>query len=227
MTTEAFHLNLLQPAEHVSSSPVRLRVILPLLAFFAGVGMVIWWGSLFAQRMLVQAKLKSLAAENATRNAAESDAKAQHAAYLERSARLRQLDGYAASVRHIGPALAALAENMPVGIQLLDLSISEPPPQNLQPADRRLPPFRGPTNVVEQQTLSLDGRTAKPLYAGQLKRTLSDPMFAPLAASLVNERSRLDTSAPVKRHETRPTLFHFEYAMPERSFAAPKEVTAK
>ena len=221
MTTEAFHLNLMKNGEHVSSSPVRLRVVVPMLAFFAAIGMVVWWGSLFTQRLLVQSNQRSLAEENAARNAAESEAKAQNANYLERSARLRQLDGYAAGVRRLGPALASLAENIPVGIQLLDLTISEPDPQDLRPAHPRLPPLRGPTNTIERQTFAIEGRTAKPLYAGKLKMTLRDPSFAPLAERLTGERSRLDTSAPVRRNETRPTLFHLEYAMPARSFAAP------
>ena len=188
MTSASFHLNLLKPSERLSSSPVRIRVIIPMMAFFSVVGMIVWWGSLFTS-----AKLKELTEQNEARRTNEKAARDMHAEYLERVARLRQLDGYAASIRRIGPALAALAENMPVNVQLLDISISEPPPQNLKPAKPTLPPLRGPTNTVERQTFTIEGRTAKPLYAGKLKVTMKDPSFAPLVAELTKETSGIDT----------------------------------
>ena len=226
MTNASFHLNLLKQSERLSSSPVRLRVIVPMLAFFSVVGMIVWWGRLFTQNMIMSAKLNELAAQNEARRTNEKAARDMHAEYLERVARLKQLDGYAASVRRIGPALAALAENMPVNVQLLDVSISEPPPQSLKPAKPTLPPLRGPTNTVERQAFTIEGRTAKPLYAGKLKVTMKDPSFAPLVAELTKETSGIDTYDAAKG-EARATLFKFEYAMPERQFAPPDENAAK
>ena len=46
MSAKAYHLNLLKASERVSSSPVRLRVMLPVLAMFAVAGAVVWGGSL-------------------------------------------------------------------------------------------------------------------------------------------------------------------------------------
>ncbi|MBO7720994.1 MAG: hypothetical protein J6T01_01155 [Kiritimatiellae bacterium] len=226
MTTGEFHLNMLKSGERVSSSPVRLRIIIPLLSFFAAIGMILWWGSLFAQRLIVQSRLKTLAAENESRLATEAEAKAQHAEFLEQASRLKQLDGYAAGVRRIGPALASLAENMPIGIQLINLEIEEPGPQNLRPPVPRMPPLRGPTNTVERQTLVIEGRTAKPLYADKLKLTLRDSSFAPIIERLTSEKSRLDTTVQPKKHETRPTLFRLEYEMPPRTFAAAEPAAA-
>ena len=49
MKTAAFHLNLLKSNEVLSSSPVRLRVMLPVGALLACVGLLVWWGVLFTQ----------------------------------------------------------------------------------------------------------------------------------------------------------------------------------
>ena len=226
MKTASFHLNLLKQSERVSSSPVRLRVLVPLLAFFAAAGMAVWWGSLFAQRLVAQSRLKVLASENEARVKTEAKAKEQHAEFLEQSSRLRQLESYSAGIRRIGPALAALAENMPVGIQIIDVSISEPPPQDLRAALPRMPPLRGPTNAVEHQTFTIRGRTPKPLYASKLKMSMRDPSFASVAVSLAKETSGIEVSVPAKG-ETRPTLFTFEYDMPPRAFVPAPETAGK
>ena len=42
MKTASFHLNLLNSSEILSSSPVRLRVMLPVGAFLACIGLLVW-----------------------------------------------------------------------------------------------------------------------------------------------------------------------------------------
>ena len=59
MNGASLHLNLLKASEKVSSSPVRLRVMVPLLAMLACLGMVVWWGVAFTQTMLVRSQTGS------------------------------------------------------------------------------------------------------------------------------------------------------------------------
>ncbi len=231
MTNAAFHLNLLKPEEHRSSSPIRLRIVLPLLAFFAMVGMIIWWGSIFAQTLLEESRQKEAAAENTKRLAAEKEANDLHANYLEKTAQLRQLAGYDAGQRRIGPALAALAEQMPLignrpAIQLISISISDPEPQNLANPKPRMPPLWGPADPVERQRLVIEGRTTKPLYAETLKKILTDHAFTTILTGEPKETSRTEMSGGVQDAKI-TTLFTFDYAMPERSFAIKEEVKAK
>lgn len=227
MTNASFHLNLLADSERVSSSPVRLRVILPMLALLSAIGMALWWGSIFTQQLLIDMKLKSQQSENEARKAAETEARRMHLDYLEYSAELSQLDGYATSVRRIGPALAKVAETMPFNIQLISLAVEPPAVQDLKAPNPRAPLLRGPTNTVETQVFSIDGRTAKALYANHLKKSfLETPTLAALATSLKTERSNVDTSSRSKG-EARATLFHLEYTMPPRAFVKPKEEPKK
>jgi hypothetical protein len=60
MNAPKLHLNLLRDSERQSSSPVRLRVMLPILAALACVGCLVWWGVLAGQLILAKAKVSSL-----------------------------------------------------------------------------------------------------------------------------------------------------------------------
>ena len=118
MTTEAFHLNLMKNGEHVSSSPVRLRVVVPMLAFFAAIGMIVWWGSLFTQRLLVQSNQRSLAEENAARNAAESEAKGF-------GGQVKTLTGIGADGRIINVIVSSHSETPGLGSQATDRKLKK------------------------------------------------------------------------------------------------------
>ena len=49
MNDASLHLNLLQDDERFGSSPVRARVMIPLLAVLAVVGLGVWWLLLIAR----------------------------------------------------------------------------------------------------------------------------------------------------------------------------------
>ena len=72
MKAPNLHLNLLREQEVVSSSPVRIRVLLPVLAALACVAVLGWWGMLFAQETMVKSQIRAIEADLAAR-------KAQHA----------------------------------------------------------------------------------------------------------------------------------------------------
>ena len=60
MKATSFHLNLLRANEVRSSSPVRLRVMLPIGALLACAGLLVWWGVLFAQMFLAKTQAKEI-----------------------------------------------------------------------------------------------------------------------------------------------------------------------
>ena len=60
MKAPNLHLNLLRESEKVSSSPVRLRVMLPIFALLLCAGCAIWWAILFMQLMLLKGHISAL-----------------------------------------------------------------------------------------------------------------------------------------------------------------------
>ena len=60
MKSADLHLNLLKDTERLSSSPVRLRVMLPVVALFACLGMALWWAILFTQLLMVRAEAQNI-----------------------------------------------------------------------------------------------------------------------------------------------------------------------
>ena len=60
MKAPNLHLNLLHASERQSSSPVRLRVMLPIFAALACVGCLVWWGVLACQLLLVKDQVKAI-----------------------------------------------------------------------------------------------------------------------------------------------------------------------
>lgn len=122
------HLNLLKKGEQLSSSPVRLRVMGPVLALFACLGVAVWWGITLMQSLLVESQLKTLTIE------LENKSKA-HATILERMSRLKEVNAEceqlacyrAGRAADYAGFLAQLAEVLPPQIQLLSISIPAAP----------------------------------------------------------------------------------------------------
>lgn len=181
MKASNLHLNLLRDQEVLSSSPIRLRVLLPALAVIACLAMAGWWGMLFAQEMLVGAQTKTVQADL-------DGKKARHAEILKNMARARDLQAeldqlamYGNARRTYGETFARLAEVMPVKVQLLSLEIPEQPEQNLQPPNARpgvkMPPLLGPTGTVEQVSLRILGRTPRETQVISLMESLDKPAF--------------------------------------------------
>ena len=73
MKSPNLHLNLLHASERQSSSPVRLRVMLPILAALACLGCLVWWGVLTCQLMLVKTKVESIKRDIAAKKAEHGD----------------------------------------------------------------------------------------------------------------------------------------------------------
>jgi len=240
VSTNAFHLNLLMESERVSSSPVRFRVMLPVLAMLACLGLAIWWAILGGQLMLVHANVARLDAEIRNHEAAHRDILQLMSRQRELDAELAQLDCYSNSVLRRGGMLTSLAEVMPLKVQLVKLEIPppappvipKPPPPPKQTGKKKKkgppapPPVLGPTGYVERATMTLVGRTPKETPVLSLMESLETDAFTN-ALVIVRDPRDPNQSPKVrsfrqdvtkKDEKTRLLAFDIEYRLKGRRF---------
>ncbi len=178
MVAPNLHLNLLRDTEKMSSSPVRLRVMLPILALLLCVGCAIWWAILFMQLMLLNGQLATIRTDLDGKKSAHSAILGEMAKVRDLQAELDQLVAYQHGRHAYGPLLAQLAEAMPTNVQLTSITIPEPPPQMLSnPKNPKQPPLLGPTNTTESVSFRLTGRTEKSAPVTVLMDTLAGDAF--------------------------------------------------
>ena len=215
MKTAALHLNLLKSNEVLSSSPVRLRVMLPVGALLACVGLLVWWGVLFTQIFLAKTQARSIKEDLATKNSAHAEAIQKRETARELKQQLEQLEFYKAGVRAIGAPLAKFAEVVPMRVQLKELSISKPRPQVLMPPGAKVPLF-GPIENVETQKLVIVGLATKETPVVSLMESLESG-FETLVTGEHNVNSFKQDNTEVDGRKL--LSFEVEYTMPERRFA--------
>ena len=191
MKSTAYHLNLLMESERVSSSPVRLRVMLPIFSILACLGLAIWWAIIGGQLMLAKASLGTIERELRERDATHRDVLAKIAEMNDLTARLAQLDCYSNSILRRGEMLTTLAEVMPLKVQLVRLEIPAPahpvmpkaPPKSKPKPGQKSPKVSvtstglGPTGYVERATMTLVGRTPKETPVMSLMESLESEAF--------------------------------------------------
>lgn len=178
MEAPNLHLNLLRDAEKMSSSPVRIRVMLPILALLLCVGCAVWWAILFMQLMLVKGQLTTVRSDLDGKKSAHAAILSEMAKVRDLQAELDQLNAYRRGRHAYGPLLAQLAEAMPTNVQLTAITIPEPPPQMLtNPKMPKLPPLLGPTNTTEAVSFRLTGRTENSAPVTALMDTLAGNRF--------------------------------------------------
>ena len=196
---KSLHLNLLKESERLSSSPVRLRVMLPLLALFTCIGLTLWWATLLTQLFVVRAEAQTIDDELRTKSEAQSDATRQQDLVRERRQQLEQLAGYRRGLRAVAAPLARLAEVMPPKVQLTELSFAPPPPET--PPKPGQPPTAPVTNV-ETQRLVLTGRTTGNTPVEALMAALEETGFERLVTKekrIKSFRHRRQGEAPSAR----------------------------
>ncbi|MBO6120431.1 MAG: hypothetical protein J6Q49_01095 [Kiritimatiellae bacterium] len=215
MKTAALHLNLLKSNEVLSSSPVRLRVMLPVGALLACVGLLVWWGVLFTQIFLAKTQARSIKEDLATKNSAHAEAIQKRETARELKQQLEQLEFYKAGVRAIGAPLAKFAEVVPMRVQLKELSISKPRPQVLMPPGAKVPLF-GPIENVETQKLVIVGLATKETPVVSLMESLESG-FETLVTGEHNVNSFKQDNTEIDGK--RLLSFEIEYSMPGRRFA--------
>ena len=217
MKSADLHLNLLKDTERLSSSPVRMRVMLPVVALFACIGLALWWAILFTQLLMVRAEAQNIDNDLKAKSSAHAEAIARQDLVREMRQQLEQLTCYKNGVRSIGKPLAKLAEVMPLKVQLTDLTFlpphADPPPKPGQ----KISPF-APMSNVETQKLVIAGRTTRETPVVALMESLESPDFERLITKQKRVKSfRQDASA--SKGGKRLLMFEVEYTMPERRFA--------
>ena len=229
MKAPNLHLNLLHASERQSSSPVRLRVMLPIFAALACVACLVWWGAIACQLMLVKSQAAAVQREIDAKKAGYEGVRRRKEAMQNAQAELDQLTMYKNGRRTYGGLLKQIPEVVPEGVQLLALEIPEPPPQNLLPPGAKpgskVKPLPGPTGTVESVSLRILGRTAHDGPVKAMMKSLESPAFADtlLAAqkgadvkATRSERSWPDTSPDVRNQGM--LAFEVEYRCVERRF---------
>jgi len=234
MKSPRLHLNLLGESEKLSSSPVRIRVMLPTMALLATAGFVLWWATLAMQLLIVRAQVSSLKEELAGKKSAHASILAQMSEARERQAQLDQLEMYLGGRNTYGETLARLAEVMPIRVQLTKIEIPEQPPQNLMPPGGRGKPAWGPTGTVERITMRIAGRTTKETPVISLMESLEGSEFSQVLA--INKDPRSPEMSP-KVHSfrqdgstaddgSRLLVFDIEYRCLPRVFEKPAPAEA-
>ena len=149
------HLDLLKEEERYSSSPIRLRVMMPLTAIFAAVCILVWW-ALLCLRAHSQTRLEGeLQQAIISLTPAHAAMLASRAQEQEFRAVVRQLTLYRNSRILFGQTLSNLGEQITENLQFTELRIPPPQPPAADPTRATL----GPTNTLEQITLHISGRT--------------------------------------------------------------------
>ena len=225
---KALHLNLLKESERLSSSPVRIRVMLPVAALLACAGMLVWWGVTFGQTMIAVSKTETLKDDIARNEKAYAETRKELALANELEAELEQLGYYRASRCVRGPLLTSLAEAMPLKVQLVKITLPPPPPQILtDPKKPKLPPLWGTTNLTEEAVITLFGRAPKETPVIAMMEALEGDAFTNSLYIVKDPHSPLQSpkvrsfkqDTPKAGESGRMLSFEIEYRAKERRFA--------
>lgn len=231
--TKTCHLNFLMDSERVSSSPVRLRIMLPTAAILVSISMAIWWLILTGQNILAKTQMSNLKDEIERHEAENAKAIADAEMADELQSQLEQLEGYGESCKaKWGETLASLAEVMPLKVQLTKLEIPAPPPQVLsfvtvQKGKKRTIKLWGPTNKTENVKMVLSGRTPKETPVISLMESLEGDTFTNSIVIAKDPRSPMQSpkvrsfrqDVPQRGEGSRMLAFEIEYTAKERRFA--------
>jgi hypothetical protein len=233
MMTKTCHLNLLMDSERVSSSPVRLRIMLPTAAILVSVSMAIWWLILTGQDILAKTQMSNLRDDMERHQAENAKAIADAEMADELQSQLEQLEGYGESCkRRWSETLASLAEVMPLKVQLTKFEIPAPPPQVLsfvtvQKGKKRTVKLWGPTNKTESVSMVIAGRTPKETPVISLMESLEGDAFTNSIVIAKDPRNpnpspkvrSFRQDIPQRGEGSRMLAFEIEYTAKERRFA--------
>ncbi len=226
------HLNLLKDQEKLSSSPVRLRILFPILAltFFAAV--LLWWGSIAGRLFIVRNELSTLNSDLTARKREHADILKQRGELKNYETELEQI-GYYLNARAVyGELLAKVALAVPARVQLTYLAIPEPKEQTFPPApvpQKGKPvvkPLPNPIEKSERVSLRIRGMAQKIPHVTTFTEAMEEDDFKGMI--IIDGDSKSPTHSPIQhafhdeiiatmRNRTM-IVFDFEYLCPERRF---------
>ena len=162
MNAPNLHLNLLHASERQSSSPVRLRVMLPIFSALACAGCLLWWGILKGQLMLVKKDVAAIQKDIDAMKTTYADVTNDLNSISQMQFRHDQLSMYTNARRRYGDILANVvssSEEVSGGLKLQEVMIPKPERQDLfvKNAKGKLVELPGPTNPVEIVVFEIRG----------------------------------------------------------------------
>jgi len=165
----ALHLNLLNPMERRSASPVRAKFILPVVAGLVMLFVLVWGGFVGIQLVIATSKVDSIrsAIVREANRTAETEALKAKSANLQ--AEIDQYAFYLNGREKRGELLKRLAFAIPDGITLTSLAI---PPS----------PEQGATQAVERIELRLIGLAGREQDVFKLMQALEGNAFTGLVS---------------------------------------------
>ena len=158
----SLHLNLIKEEEIVSSSPIRSRVMLPLVGIVGLVTVLLMW-------TMTEFRLSGLEDQKARLTAVVNERQGAHRDVLRLRGELaalkatfRQLGYYTNSCVRWAETISSLAGVVPTNIQLTALNLV-PAPLPYPPVDKaQAALWHGPTNAFERATLIIEGMAKEP-----------------------------------------------------------------
>ena len=158
----SLHLNLIKDEEIVSSSPIRSRVMLPLVGGAALLASLLAWGMAQFRVSALEDQKARLVAAVAERQGAHRDVLRLRGERAALQATFRQFGYYTNSCVRWAEMVSAIAGVVPTNIQLTALNLV-PPPLPRPPADKaQAALWHGPTNASERATLIIEGMAKEP-----------------------------------------------------------------
>jgi len=179
--SRALHLNLLNPYERKSSSPVRAHIILPAVTGIC-LGFIVLWVLLdFVQLAILAIANGRVTDEIDTLSTRHSIVSSVKSRYRDLQAEVSQFSYFANGRVPRSELIAHLAYAIPEGITLTSLSIPTPPDQKLRPPPgSKEPPLQGPKETFERTELRIAGNASTEQDVFQLLNALKGDAFTNL-----------------------------------------------
>jgi len=180
---KALHLNLLHPSEQHSMSPVRLRVLLPVIAGSVAFFVLLWGAFVGIELAMIKSKV---AAINSAIGQKSGEA-ALSGAWVDKlknaTAEADQYAFYLHGRQTRSELLKRIAFAIPEGVTLSTLQLPPPPEQELRrPLGSKLPALQGPTQTVECVELRLSGLAQSEQDVFQMMRAFESDAFTGLVS---------------------------------------------
>jgi hypothetical protein len=188
----SLHFDFLLDEERVSSSPLRLRFIAPVLGMLCLLAPLVIWVQEWSQTNGIASKKQLLNVEIEQMKPNYDLFLKSSAEEKELTAQLQQLGAYRKSKSAVGATLASLTNCVSIHIQLtrLELLTQTPPPYSgpqVRPRTALDLTRLCPTNVADAVSLRLAGRSIQsggnPVEVNRFLNALQGPAFS----SLVNQ----------------------------------------
>jgi len=189
MSPASLHYNFLHESERVSSSPIRLRFMVPIFSCFIAACMVIIWQFYAIQVEAVKSRKTLVDDEITTMKGTYSNIVMDRALEKELQAELKQLSFYKASRNRVGETLHQLTNCVSDRVQVTEVRLAIVPlPKEIVKPNPKAPVPLGPTNRFDTVSLRISGRAQPEGGSGLvdgLLRSLQSPAFSNVIQSAV------------------------------------------